>query len=256
MTGICVIIPALNEAGSLRGLLPRIPERLLGQPTRVIVVSDGSTDGTERVARLAGVGVLSLPANRGKAEALRAGLDEAVREGAGLVVTMDADGQHDPAYLEDLLGPVALGRWDISIGSRYLRSPGLGSTPINRYLVRRATISWLRRVLGRHHSDPYSGYRCFSREALERIAMGGDGYQCELEQLFDAAAHGLRIVEIPVPRRYGRGTTKMGARRGRLLGRIGVVWQYVCTIRRRSRELRRLTVPAFVEPGAETGRTL
>lgn len=256
MTGICVVIPALNEARCLRTLLPRIPERLLGEPIRVIVVNDGSTDGTERVARQAGADVLSFPANRGKAEALRSGLDEALRVGGRLMVTMDADGQHDPTFLEDLVGPVALGRWDISIGSRYLRDPGLGSTPLNRYLVRRATISWLRRVLGRHHSDPYSGYRCFSRAALARIALGGDRYQCELEQLFDAAAHGLRIVEVPVPRRYGRGTTKMGGRRGRLVGRIGVVWQYVSTIRRRTRELRRPIVPAVVESGVEAGRPL
>jgi glycosyltransferase involved in cell wall biosynthesis len=246
VTEICVIIPAFNEADRLRALLPSIPRYLHGHPVRTIVASDGSTDATELAAVEAGAALVSLPTNRGKGAALRAGLAEALGTDAAWLVTMDGDGQHDPSSLEPLVAPVVRGECDVSIGSRYLGDPGRGPTPLNRYLVRRATVTLLRRVLRRHHSDPYSGYRCFSREALERIEWRGDGYGCELEQLFEVATHGLRVREVPIARRYGPGSTKMGARRGRLLGRLAVLWQYASTIGRRTRELRRTRLAAAV----------
>lgn len=235
MRQIYVIIPAFNEAERLRRLLPRIPQRIDSISVRTVVVSDGSTDQTTQVAIRHGATIVPLGANSGKAAALRRGLRIAERAGAGWLVTMDGDGQHDPSDLARLVRPVLDGKGDVAIGSRYLTSPRKGATPFNRYLVRRATIAWLRRVLGREHSDPYSGYRIFSRDAMRRLSLGGHEYQTELEQLFDAAESGLRVVEVPIQRVYGPGTSKMGARWGRFGGRIRVVAQYVATIVRRSR---------------------
>src|SRR5919197_238438 len=209
---IAVVVPAFNEAGGLRTLLPRVPASLLGLPVRVIVVNDGSTDGTGAVALGHGAAVVQLPGHRGKGAALRAGFARALELDPSCLVTMDADGQHDPAYL-----------------------------------VRRATIAVLRATLGRAYTDPFCGYRCFSRRALQAIRLDGDRYQSELEALFEAAIHGLEVVEVPVPREYPAGWSRMGASIGGLLGRTWVIVQYASTIARKSRELRRARATALSE---------
>ena len=105
---IAVVVPAFNEADRLRILLPRIPACLFGVPVQVIVVSDGSTDGTEAVALDHGAVLVGFPRNRGKGAALRAGFARAMELDLSLLVTMDADGQHDPADLA--AGPARDGR--------------------------------------------------------------------------------------------------------------------------------------------------
>ncbi len=236
---ICIVVPAFNEGPRLPSVLAGIPPRLLGLPVATIVVSDGSTDDTERIAVEHGARLVSLPSNRGKGVALRAGLREARSLGFDYLVTMDGDGQHDPADLERLVTPVVEGRCDVAVGSRYCEDSSPGSTPLNRYLVRRALIASLRRVLGRIYTDPCCGFRCFARGAIRRIAFRGERYQGELEALFEAAANGLRVAEVPISRIYMPGASKMGAGRGRLAGRLWVVAQYVSTIRTKARELRR-----------------
>ena len=236
---IAVVVPAFNEADSLRTLLPRIPASLFGVPVTVIVVSDGSTDGTEAIARDHGAVLVGLAKHQGKGAALRAGFAEAMELGPSQLVTMDADGQHDPADLERLIQPVVAGVCALAIGSRFLSDPSRGSTPLNRYLVRKVIIAALRAILGRTYTDPCCGYRCFSRPALQAIRLRGNHYQSELEALFEAAIHGLSVVEVPVRGDYPPGYSKMGAQFGRLAGRVWVISQYASTIARKRRELRR-----------------
>jgi glycosyltransferase involved in cell wall biosynthesis len=242
---IAVVIPAFNEAGGLRNALPRVPASLLGLPVRVIVVSDGSTDGTGAVALDHGAAVVHLPGHRGKGAALRAGFARALELDPSCLVTMDADGQHDPADLERLVRPVLVEGGALSTGSRFLSDPSRGPTPRNRYLVRKATIAVLRATLGRAYTDPFCGYRCFSRRALQAIRLDGDHYQSELEALFEAAIHGLEVVEVPVPREYPAGWSRMGASIGGLLGRTWVIVQYAWTITRKTRQLRRARATAL-----------
>jgi glycosyltransferase involved in cell wall biosynthesis len=236
---IAVVVPAFNEADRLRTLLPRIPACLLGLPVRVIVVSDGCTDGTEAVARDHGAVLVRLPKHRGKGAALRAGFARARELGPSPLVTMDADGQHDPADLERLVQPVMAGECALAAGSRFASDPSRGPAPLNRYLVRKALVAALRATLGRTYTDPCCGYRCFSVQALQAIRLQGDHYQSELETLFEAAIHGLSVAEVPVRADYPAGCSKMGARVGRLAGRAWVISQYVLTIARKTRELRR-----------------
>lgn len=235
---ICIVIPALNEEDRLRALLPLIPRRLLGMPIVVVVVSDGSSDRTTDVATAGGSNLVVLGTSCGKGAALRAGLQRARELGYDFLVTMDGDGQHDPEDLEELIRPVAGGECDASFGSRYLATTGRGRTPLNRYLVRKATVIYLKHALGLTFTDPFCGYRCFSRVALESINFVGDGYHCELETIFDGVKRDLKIKEVPVRRIYGSGTSKMGVRGGKLLGRARVVGEYLLTVRNRSRELR------------------
>lgn len=232
---VCIVIPALNEAAGLRWLLPRLPGRLHGLPVAAVVVSDGSTDGTDRVAAACGALVVRLHPNRGKAAAVRAGIARAEAMGGRAVVTMDGDGQHDPADLPALVGPVVRGECDVALGTRYALDGRRRGVPLNRYLVRRGLVSLLRRRLGRTYSDPCCGYRCFSREALSRLSLAGDRYQGELEAIFDAEAARLRVLEVPVARIYAPGCSKMGARWGRIPGRLGVVWGYGATVWGRTR---------------------
>ncbi len=247
---IVVVVPAFNEADRLRTLLPGIPARLFGVPVQVIVVNDGSTDGTEAIALDRGAVLVHLPNHRGKGAALRAGFDRAMELDPSYLVTMDADGQHDPADLERLVWPVMVGECALATGSRFLADPSRGPTPLNRYLVRKALIAVLRATLGRTYTDPCCGYRCFSSQALQGIQLEGDHYQSELEALFEATIHGLRVVEVPVRGAYPPGWSKMGAPFGRLAGRAWVITQYVSTIARKTRELRRAR--AMARPSAGT----
>ncbi len=249
---IAVAVPAFNEAASLRTLLPRMPATLRGVPVRVIVVSDGSTDGTEAVALDHGAVLVRLPGHRGKGAALRAGFARAMELAPSLLVTMDADGQHDPADLERLVQPVMAGECALAAGNRFLSDPSRGPTPINRYLVRKVLVAALRVTLGRTYTDPCCGYRCFSFQALQTVRLQGNHYQSELETLFEAAIHGLRVVEVPVRREYSPGSSKMGARFGRLAGRAWVISQYAWTIARETRKLRRARTlgPPSVDPPA------
>ena len=253
---IAVVVPAFNEADRLRTLLPRIPASLFGVPVRVIVVSDGSTDGTEATALDHGAILVHLESHRGKGAALRSGLARAMELDPSCLVTMDADGQHDPADLERLVWPVMVEEGALATGSRFLSDPSRGRTPLNRYLVRKALIVALQATLGRTYTDPCCGYRCFSLQALQAIRLQGDRYQSELEALFEAAIHGLRVVEVPVRKKYPPGWSKMDAPFGRLVGRAWVIAQYVSTIAKKTRELRRARAMARPSVRASiSGRT-
>jgi glycosyltransferase involved in cell wall biosynthesis len=235
---ICILIPALNEEAGLRALLPSIPRRLLGMPISVVVVSDGSTDGTHRVVEANAAVLVDLPANQGKGAALRAGLAYAAQLQFEHLITMDGDGQHAAADLERLLAPVAAGICDASFGSRYMQDARCGTTPWNRFLVRRAMVKYLHRRLGTTFTDPFCGYRCFTRAALEHIHFDGDGYHSELEAIFDAVINQLTVVDVPIRRIYGPATSKMGAGGSAFRGRVRVLGQYLEVVTRKSRELR------------------
>jgi dolichol-phosphate mannosyltransferase len=223
---IAAVFAAYNEAHRIGDVLARVPDTIHGDGVAAIVVCDGSTDGTCVAAARAGAIVVALRQNHGKWYAVRRGLEAAREIGATTIVLIDSDGQHDPEAMVALVEPVASGAADLSIGSRYLEDPGQGSAPRNRYLVRRSTIALLERLIGRRYTDPYSGYRCLAAGVLAQMRLAGDRYQGELECIFEAHRLGLSVVEVPVAKVYGSGTSKMGAFHGRLVGRLSVLAQY------------------------------
>lgn len=192
---VLVVIPALNEAGSVGTVVKEVQQAI---PTaHVLVVDDGSTDDTRAVAAGAGADVLSLPFNLGVGGALRAGFRYAVRFDYDAAVQVDADGQHDPGDIGRLL--LGLREADLVIGARFA---GEGSYSVRR--ARRWAIRLLARSLSRRTHTPLtdttSGFRAFNRRAIEVFARD---YPAEylgdtVEALLIAARAGCTITQIPV----------------------------------------------------------
>jgi glycosyltransferase involved in cell wall biosynthesis len=193
---VACVIPALDAAPSLgtvaRGLRAALPGALL------IAVDDGSRDATNAVACESCDVVVTFDRNRGKGAALRAGLEVALRHDAGALLTIDADGQHDPRHAPDLLR--ALDGADLAIGTR-----GRAGTPmpLHRRLTNALSSAAVGAITGLALSDTQSGYRALRRAVLERVAARGDRYEFETDLLIRAVRAGFRVVSVPVPTVYG-----------------------------------------------------
>jgi len=196
-----LIIPALNEAESIGLVLNRLPSGLFSQ---IIVVDNGSDDGTSEVARAAGAEVVREP-RRGYGQACLAGLARLAPE-VRAVAFMDADLSDDPVDLEKLVRLFADGGWDMVIGSRVLGTPEPGSlTPLQRF------GNWLTTLLIRkiwHVSFTDLGpMRILSRQALHRLELQDRDFGWNVEMQANAARLRLRVTEVPVKcfrRRLGK----------------------------------------------------
>jgi glycosyltransferase involved in cell wall biosynthesis len=187
---IVAVIPAYNEAPRLGAVV-----RATREHVQVIVVDDGSTDGTAGVAREAGAMVIEQRPNQGKGAALRAGFRRALADGATAILTLDADGQHDPADIPALLA--AADRQpppDLVIGQRRFRT----MPPVRRLsneLGRRA-FSW---AVGRDIADNQSGYRVVSRRLAEATLVSDEpGFAFEVEQITTCIRIGGSIAWVPI----------------------------------------------------------
>jgi glycosyltransferase involved in cell wall biosynthesis len=205
---LVVVIAALDEEPSIGAVLDEVPDTVAGLATRVLVVDDGSTDGTASVAARHGALVARLTRNCGHGVALRAGYRLAREGGARYIATLDADGQWDPA---DLLAMVALleaDRADLVIGSRQLGSTH-NDDAVRNFGVRffSAVISVLTRT---RVTDSSSGLRAMRVEVTSRVRQTQPQYQTS-ELLIGAIFQGFRIAEVPtVMRARGAGTSKKG----------------------------------------------
>ncbi|MGI9033095.1 MAG: polyprenol monophosphomannose synthase [Acidimicrobiales bacterium] len=212
-----VVLPTYEEAANIAEVLHRL--RAAVPSADVLVVDDGSPDGTADVAKgvgheLGAVDVLRRPAKAGLGSAYRAGFDEGMQRGYEVLVEMDSDLSHDPAALPALLGAVERGA-DLAIGSRYI--PG-GSIPRWSW-SRRALSRWGNRyasaMLGLAVADATSGYRAYRVSAVAAIdlqSVRADGYGFQIEMVYRVARSGGTVVELPiefVDRQ--RGTSKMSS---------------------------------------------
>jgi glycosyltransferase involved in cell wall biosynthesis len=192
---LAVVIAAYNESGSIGPLLDTLPETLCGLRVCPVVVDDGSSDETAADARRAGAVVGSHRRNLGQGDALRTGFAIARRLGADVVVTMDADGQHDPADLPGLVGPVVAGEADYVQGSRFLGTyDDAGGA---RDLGIRGFTRLIRLLTGTSITDCTNGFRAVNGTGLSRLHLVEDRFSAS-EILIQAAGHGLRIREVPV----------------------------------------------------------
>jgi len=208
--GVLVCIPAFNEADSLPSVLAEVPAEVAGLSTHVLVIDDGSRDGTAAVARRLGARVVSHPVNSGQGAALQTGYLVAERLGVEVVVTLDADGQHDPTQMDRLVEPIVADRADFVVGSRRMsegqsagdsRARGAGITVYTRLI---------NLLGGTQVSDIANGYRAIRATRLAEIAFTEDQFH-NPELLLGAARAGLRVLDVPVTiRRRTAGTSKKG----------------------------------------------
>ena len=200
---VLIVTPTYNE----RDNLPVLVEGVLKHDgARMLVVDDGSPDGTGAVAdALAAqypgrIEVMHRTGPRGLGRSYVDGLLHAIREGrAEFICQMDADLSHNPEYLPDLVRAAAT--HDLVIGSRYLRGVSVVNWPLHRIFLSAFGNRYIRLITSLSTSDCTSGYRCWRREALARLPiadMVSDGYSFLVEMLYEAHRRGMRIGEVPI----------------------------------------------------------
>jgi glycosyltransferase involved in cell wall biosynthesis len=202
MTGVDALIPAYNEAATIaavvRGVRPLVD--------RVIVVDDGSTDGTAEAARQAGAVVVGMERNQGKGAAIREGLRTALAGSCSHVLFLDGDLQHEPAEAAGLLTVAARTGADLVIGERQFDR---GKMPASRYHANRLgslVLSWF---VGTTVRDTQCGFRVFAADALRQLPLKGQGYEIETEMLVKLRRRGGRIASAPVSAVYGTARSKL-----------------------------------------------
>ena len=209
---ILAVLPAFNEADNIASVLRRIPSSIDGRSVDAVVIDDGSDDGTARVVREVGYAVVSSPMRRGQGAALRLGYELARLIEAEVVVTLDADGQHQPEEIERVVRPILDGSKDFVLGSRLLgdRQPDsrlrLMGIYFNNYIINF--------LAGVRISDCSSGFKAVRVECLGRVDLAEDQFQAA-EAIISATRHGLRIGEAPITiKRRSSGQSKKGRNLG------------------------------------------
>jgi dolichol-phosphate mannosyltransferase len=198
MSRFLTALPVYNEAAHVTDVL----DEVLKVSPDVLVVDDGSTDGTSAIVAARGdVCVVRHPVNRGYGAALATAFREALAGPWDVLVTIDCDGQHQPRLIPDFVA--AARRHDIVSGSRYLeRCPGDSEPPAARRRINAEITAEINERLGLGITDAFCGFKAYSRRALERLAPTETGYAMPLEAWVQAAVSGLSIVELPVPLVY------------------------------------------------------
>lgn len=190
----CVVIPAYDEASAIgwvvRTARPKVQE--------VVVVDDGSRDGTGEEAQRAGATVLNHCRNIGKGAALKSGFAYALRRGFDPIVTLDGDGQHDPREMDALLQGIE--EADLVIGCRSRQGSPM---PLLRRFSNASSAALISLLSGRRLHDVHSGFRAIRSFVLGRLDIRSNGYDAEIEFLLKAMQAGFRFLEVRVSTIYG-----------------------------------------------------
>jgi glycosyltransferase involved in cell wall biosynthesis len=206
------IVPAFNEEESVTAVIDEI--RAFDPDFEVVVVDDGSTDGTTAAATGLGAHVVRLPFNLGIGGAVQTGFRYAFENGFQLAVRVDGDGQHDPAQLGLLLGPILADEADIAIGSRFretLEGDSFRSSRTRRLGI--SILAWTVSILVRRRiTDPTSGFQAMNRRAIALFAADYPHDYPEVEAALMVHKHELRMTEVPVQmRERAAGQSSIGA---------------------------------------------
>lgn len=214
---LIVILPAFNAESTLgpvvKGLRQVLPH------ARIIGVNDGSKDGTGALLRSVCDRTIEFAENRGKGEALRVAFKAALETDCRAVLTIDSDGQHDPAFATSILE--ALDQYHIAIGTRDLTQQ---QVPKHRRVANFLSSAATRLVSGGAVRDSQSGYRGIRREVLEVVHAEGDRYEFETDFIIRAAHAGFTITNVPISTIYGSASYFREFRDAMLV--IGVLWKH------------------------------
>jgi glycosyltransferase involved in cell wall biosynthesis len=203
---LLVIVPAYNEEASLKGVLESLPTHASGLPVQVVVIDDGSSDGTAAIARAHKTPVLEMPFNVGIGVAVQAGFKYARDRDFPYAIQFDGDGQHRADQIDALIAPILSGEHDVVIGSRFLDKGSFRSSWARRIGIRllRFMNSYL---TGATITDSTSGFRAYNARAIKFLAGNYPHDYPEPEAVVLLHRHGFKVLEIPAqmePRQGGR----------------------------------------------------
>lgn len=193
-------IPAFNEESTVRNVLTKIPAQLRYiDKVDIIVVDDGSTDNTFAESRQKNTKVLRHLINRGLGGVLKTILTYTRIKNYDILVTFDADGQHNSNDISALIRPIISEKSDVVIGSRWLRK---NKVPLSRYIINKFANVFTYLLYGINSSDSQSGLRAFNRKAISSINLHSDGMEVSSEIFQEIRRNGLRFSEIPITAIY------------------------------------------------------
>lgn len=199
-----IIIPCYNGGDLLENTLPRAQEA--GYP--ILVVDDGSSDKTSSVAESQGVYLVRHEKNRGKGRALRTGFTWALEHNYEAAVTLDADGQHDPSVIPELIATFEREGYHIIVGSRFSGGRREEGTPWLRHASNTLSTAFIRWLTGAKIEDIQSGFRIYDLASVTSLPLEHDGFAMETEVIARAAQSGMRMGNHPIPCHYPEGTRR------------------------------------------------
>ena len=212
------VVPAYNEGASVGVVVRRVKEKY----PNVVVVDDGSADRTPARAKEAGAMVLRHLINRGQGAALKTGIDFALAQGAGIIVTFDSDGQHQLEDVEALIAPIREGRCEVALGSRFLHPES--RVPFVRKVTLKLGVIFTRLVSRVRVTDTHNGLRALSRKAAEQIRIRQDRMAHASEILDEIGRLRLSYCEVPTRIVYTEYSKQKGQRSSAALR---IVWDFL-----------------------------
>lgn len=218
---VIIVMPAYNAALTLEDTYREIPA---GSYDGIVLVDDASSDDTVRIARELNLMVEVHPVNKGYGGNQKTCYARALREGADIVVMLHPDNQYDPSIVPDLVAPIARGEADVVLASRMLGSPLKGGMPLYKFIANKVLTAIENAVLGTQLSEFHTGYRAFSRKALQSANWfaNSNDFVFDNEILVQLALKKMSFKEIPVTTRYAHDSSSVGFWRSCVYG-LGII---------------------------------
>jgi len=193
---LVIVIPAFNEATVIEDVIKKLPKKIDGIDSIVpVIVDDGSSDGTYDIAKNSTQHVIKHLVNLGVGAATTTGFEAAKKIGADIIVTLDADGQHNPEDVAELIKPILENRADVTIGTRMLNSKGMPKLKIFGNWVMNA-LTFL--IFHKWVTDSQSGMRAFSKNAMKKMSFHSIGYEICSETIGEIKRNRLKLAEVPI----------------------------------------------------------
>ena len=204
MKGVYVVLAAYNEEKKIPEVIEGLKEEGYNN---IIVVDDGSKDNTHNIAKKQGVIALRHIINRGQGAALQTGMTYALKDGAEYIIHFDADGQHNPKEIKNLLDPLIKKEVEVTLGSRFLKKQEI---PTARKIMLKGSIIVVWFFYGIKLTDAHNGFRALTREATKKIILTTDRMEHASEIIEKIKQYNIKYKEIPATIRYSKETLRKG----------------------------------------------